>query len=506
MAPRRPAAGLRSRLTLWVAGVLIASIAIVFVVVYQDTSSQLRGQVDSDIRGDAVQFSHALELGRHASRQSVLGAARSYMNAQPYGQTSPLLFAIVPGAGAAGNHPELFGGGAPDDGETVAEQAREDIFGRQLLIPRIGYSTRQLPDAGLVRVYELGAMIGGHYAVLGTGESLSEVTRAQHGVIRSFVLAGAITLLLAVLVSYFAGARVSAPLRRLAALAARVDAGELAPRMPVHEHDMREVHVLAEAFNHMLDRLGEAFDAQREFVADASHELRTPLTVIRGQLELLAATDAPTSDEIERVERHVSSEIARIGRLVDDMLLLAQTERTDFLRPRPIDLAPFVSELWEGLSLTADRRFELDPLPEGTLLADPDRLAQALRNLARNAVEHTAAPDGLVRLEVEPAGTDRVLFAVVDDGPGIPASERERIFERFHRPDPDRSRASGGAGLGLAIVRAIVEAHGGTVSAARAQNGGARVELELPGFSGRPRRGPARPRAEAARPVRVHRT
>jgi signal transduction histidine kinase len=256
----------------------------------------------------------------------------------------------------------------------------------------------------------------------------------------------------------------------------------------------------------MLDRLGAAFAAQREFVADASHELRTPLTVIRGQLELLAATDSPTSEEIERVERQVSSEIARIGRLVDDMLLLAQTERTDFLRPRPIDLGPFVSELWDGLSLTAERRFELDSPPEGTLLADPDRLAQALRNLARNAVEHTVAPDGLVRLEVEPVGTDRLLFAVLDDGPGIPASERDRVFARFHRTDPDRSRASGGAGLGLAIVQAIVEAHGGSVSAAQADSGGARIEVELPGFSGRPRRGPPRPRGDAVRPVRVRET
>jgi signal transduction histidine kinase len=407
----------------------------------------------------------------------------------------------VPGAGTASNHAELFGGGsAPDDGETAAEQALENQLGRALLVPHYGYSTRSLPDAGSVRVYERAVTIGGARAVVGAGESLAAVTRTQHGVIRSFVLGGAITLLLAVIASYLAGARVSAPLRRLAALATRVDAGELAPRMPVAESGMREVRVLAEAFNHMLDRLGDAFAAQREFVADASHELRTPLTVIRGQLELLAATDSPSSAEIESVERQVSSEIVRIGRLVDDMLLLAQAERTDFLRFQSIDLAPFVSELWDGLSLTAERRFELDVLPEGMLRADPDRLAQMLRNLARNAIEHTSAPDGLVRLEVEPVAGDRVLFAVLDDGPGIDASERERVFERFHRTDPDRSRRSGGAGLGLAIVRAIVEAHHGRVCADRAETGGARVEVELPGFSARPR---ARSREEAARPLPV---
>jgi signal transduction histidine kinase len=117
------------------------------------------------------------------------------------------------------------------------------------------------------------------------------------------------------------------------------------------------------------------------------------------------------------------------------------------------------------------------------LLADPDRLAQALRNLARNAIEHTAAETGLVRLEVDRQALDQVRFAVVDDGLGIPPGERERIFERFHRIDSGRSRSDGGAGLGLAIVRAIVEAHGGHVSAVAPPDGpGARVEVVLPGF------------------------
>ena len=113
--------------------------------------------------------------------------------------------------------------------------------------------------------------------------------------------------------------------------------------------------------------------------------------------------------------------------------------------------------------------------------ADPDRLAQAMRNLARNAIEHTAEESGLVRLEVERLAPDKIRFAVIDDGPGIPAAERERIFERFHRTDPARTRSAGGAGLGLAIVRAIAEAHGGQVRARDARDGrGARVELCYP--------------------------
>jgi signal transduction histidine kinase len=247
----------------------------------------------------------------------------------------------------------------------------------------------------------------------------------------------------------------------MAAVAARVGAGELDPRMELARGRADELRVLAESFNHMLDRLSEAFASQREFVADASHELRTPLTVIRGQLEVLAAQENPSDEEVHRVERLAQAEITRISRLVDELLVLVQAERTDFLRVEPVELRSFVSELWDGVSLTAARRFELGPVPEGSLRADPDRLAQALRNLARNAIEHTAEGSGLVRLEVERLAPDNVRFAVVDDGPGIPSAEQERIFERFHRTDSSRTRSAGGTGLGLAIVRAIADAHGG---------------------------------------------
>jgi len=269
----------------------------------------------------------------------------------------------------------------------------------------------------------------------------------------------------------------------MAAVATQVDAGDLAPRMDAPGRPSDEVKILAESFNHMLDRLAEAFAGQKAFVADASHELRTPLTVIRGQLEVLAAQAHPSAEEVRRVERLVQAEIARIARLVDDLLVLAQAEQRHFLAPEPVELRAYVDELWDGLSLTAERRFELGPIPDGTLIADPDRLAQALRNLARNAIEHTNGHDGLVRLEVSRAGADGITFAVLDDGPGIPASERGRVFERFHRTDSSRARSTGGAGLGLAIVRAIAEAHGGQVQVAGTANEpGTRIELTLPGF------------------------
>jgi signal transduction histidine kinase len=269
----------------------------------------------------------------------------------------------------------------------------------------------------------------------------------------------------------------------MAAVAARVDGGDLEPRLQVDATRGTELRVLADAFNHMLDRLAAAFEGQRGFIADASHELRTPLTVIRGQLEVLATLESPSAEQVARVERVVQSEVTRMTRLVDDLLVLAAAEQVDFVSPEPIDVASFVTDLWDGLSLTADRRFELGPVPSGTLIADPDRLAQGVRNLAGNAIEHTAPGSGLVRLEVETLPGGRIAFAVIDDGPGIPAAERERVFERLYRTDRARSRSSGGAGLGLSIVRAIAEAHKGSVGASAAPGGGARVALVLPGYT-----------------------
>jgi signal transduction histidine kinase len=462
---------------------MIVSAAIIFVVVYNNTGSELRSEIDRDVAGDTAQLAQLLSPLRQAKARQLAAAAERYVHGQPYNATSTLLFALVPGQPPASNHPEVFGTSAPEAGETPGEQATENRFSRALLTARPGYSTQLVPDVGKMRVHERVVRAGRLEVIAGAAEPLASVERAQHGVARSFALAGAITLALALLASYLAGARVSAPLRRMAAVATRVDAGELEPRMEVSATDGGEVGVLAEAFNHMLDRLAEAFESQREFVADASHELRTPLTVIRGQLEVLAAHDAPPTEEVRRVERLVQSEITRISRLVDDLLVLAAAERIGFLRIEPIDLVPFVAELWDGLSLTADRRFELGPVPDGLLDADPDRIAQALRNLGRNAIEHTAAQAGLVRLEVDRVGPDQIRFAVIDDGPGIPEQERQRVFERFYRTDAARTRSAGGTGLGLAIVRAIVEAHAGNVRARDGRDGaGARVEFVVPGF------------------------
>ncbi|HUB36475.1 MAG TPA: ATP-binding protein [Solirubrobacteraceae bacterium] len=488
LAPLVPAS-LRWRLAAWVAAVMLVCLAVVFVAVYRGTGAELHRQIDRELSGDAAELAHNLAVSGARSPAGVAGAARRYVRNQPFRASSTLLFAIVPGAPTSTNRSELFGDAKPDNGETVAEQDEENRLAAHLLTVPDGYATLALPDVGNLRLLKRSlALAGGLRVTIGVGEPLASVSSAQRGVARAFVLPAILALLGALMGAYLIGTRVSRPLRRMAAVAARVDAGELAPRLDDAGGQSEEVRTLTEAFNHMLDRLTEAFAGQRAFVADASHELRTPLTVIRGQLEVLAAQEHPSGQEIRRVEGLLQAELARITRLVDDLLLLAKAEQTQFLRLQGFSLGSFVEELWNGASLLAARRFELGRVPEGTLRADPDRLAQALRNLIANAIAHTAPDEGLVRMSVEALPGGRLRFTVEDDGPGIPAGQRERIFDRFHRTDTARDRASGGTGLGLAIVRAIVDAHGGRVRADRAPEGGARMELELPRFTAAARR------------------
>jgi signal transduction histidine kinase len=494
--------GLRWRLAAWVALVTLLCTGIAFAAVYRGAGTQLRRQIDGEISGYQKGLARGLLRPGVKSSERARGEAAEYVGDQSFAASSTLLFVTIPGTRTITNRPELFSRtSVPDNGETIAAQLREDSLSQQLLTQPAGYSTVSLPDVGDLRLLKRSVRLRtGAIAVVGVGEPLGTVKHAQASVARAFVLAGALALAGALLAAFLIGTRVSRPLRRMAAVAARVDAGDLHPRIHDPGGQAYEVRVLSDAFNHMLDRLTDAFARQREFVADASHELRTPLTVIRGQLEVLASQPAPSPAEVRRVEALVHAEIARISRLVDDMLLLAKSEQMQFLRIESIELEPFVEQLWDGTSLLADRRFELGPVPVGVLRADPDRLAQALRNLISNAIEHTTAGDGLVRMRVELLPPGRLRFLVEDDGPGIPREQREQIFDRFQRTDAARDRASGGTGLGLAIVRAIALAHGGGVSAASSPEGGARIELVIGGFGGRstsPRHSaPGRPLAE----------
>jgi two-component system OmpR family sensor kinase len=479
--------GLRWRLAGWMALVVLICGAISFVAVYHGTGSQLRRQIDTEIAGNASELAKSLKLARPRTARATYEASSRYVSAQPFAAASTLLFSVTPGARTSSNRQELFTKERPDNHETATQQDSENRLSMRLLRSPLGYSTLPLPDVGNLRLLKRSVRLAhGQRVVVGVGEPLAGVAHAQRGVARAFILAALLALAAGLLGAYLIGSRVSRPMRRMASVAARVDAGDLHPRIHDSEGQSHEVQVLSNAFNHMLDRLTEAFAIQRTFVADASHELRTPLTVISGQLEVLAEQESPPMEELRRVERLVQAEVARIERLVDDLLLLAKSEQSQFLELETVDVPAFVHDLWSGTTLLAPRRFELGSIPPGTLRADPDRLAQALRNLIANAIAHTAPVDGLVRLSVETVDGGRLRFLIDDDGPGIAPDQRDRIFERFHRIDAARDRASGGAGLGLPIVRAIAEAHDGTVIAEQAPHGGARLVLEFPGFSPRP--------------------
>jgi signal transduction histidine kinase len=469
--------GLRARLTVSIAAILILAVGITFLVIYRGTGSTLRAQVDSELREEVGAFARQ-GLGQAQDADALAAAGRRYVATQGFGPSARLLILKLSDGRIATNDPELLGLNRDLEREDAQTQRRENRQARRLLAAPIGLSTVRLEDIGAVRVITRPVERAGRKAgVIRVGEPLASVERAQEGVAKAFFVAGSLTLLGALAAGYFVAARTADPLRRMARTAAAIDAGDLSHRIGAGGPG-EEIRTLSESFDLMLDRLDDAFARQREFVSDASHELRTPLTVIRGQLQVLARSSDVSAEDVRRVEAIVSTEISRMQRLVDGLLLLARTEEGGCLELEPVAVGPFLSEQLEAVRPIAHRRLELGPVAAGVVRADPDALAQAIRNLVRNALEHTSA-GGAVRLSAESHG-DRIEFAVEDDGPGIPAAERRRVFERFHRARPAGGR---GSGLGLAIARAIVEAHGGRIWADESATGGARVAFELPGFT-----------------------
>jgi signal transduction histidine kinase len=305
----------------------------------------------------------------------------------------------------------------------------------------------------------------------------SPIEEAQHDVEKTFLLFGGIALAAALLAGYLVSARAAAPLRRFAATATEIDAGDLSPRILADTSSAAELRTLADSFNLMLDRLEDAFARQRGFVSDASHELRSPLTAIRGQIEVLAREPEPDAAAVKRVEAVALTELGRVERLVEQMLALARLDEGVGPVHHEVDAA-FLREAVAAApgSATPGR------VASGRIDLDPDMVARVVRNLVENARRH-AGPEGTVTV-ASIADGGRLRVDVDDDGPGIAAGERERIFDRFHRSDAARARSSGGAGLGLAIARSIVEAHGGRIWAEESPLGGARVSFELPGLRG----------------------
>jgi two-component system OmpR family sensor kinase len=270
------------------------------------------------------------------------------------------------------------------------------------------------------------------------------------------------------------------PLRRLAATADSVAEGSFAARLPVGEGPT-ETDVLARAVNRAFDAQARAEAAARDFAADASHELRTPLATISGWLDL-HHQGAIASGDIGEAVGHIDGEVGRMRLIVDELGLLARLDAGRPLEQDLVDLVELAASVVEDAGvIDPSRQLSLDAVGPVRVRGDAPRLMQVLRNLVGNAVQHTPQTAS-VRVAVEgSAAGARVIVA--DDGPGIAAEDVPRVFERFWRAEPSRSRSHGGSGLGLAIVEAIVRAHGGTVVVRSTTIGtptGTQVLIDLP--------------------------
>jgi two-component system OmpR family sensor kinase len=275
------------------------------------------------------------------------------------------------------------------------------------------------------------------------------------------------------------------PLERMGAVAQDIAAGDLSRRVEPANRKT-EIGRLGLALNGMLNQIETAFAERtasnrrlRRFVADASHELRTPLTSIRGYSEMLrrGAAESPTDGELAR--RRIEEEAIRMTGLVDDMLVLARVDQGRPLDLEPVDLQAIATDAAADARAVAPQR-DINLTSSGRVVVNGDdtRLRQVVGNLVRNALVHTPPQ---TPIDISLSTEDSVArLAVADHGPGLAADDLDRIFEPFYRADPSRSRDSGGAGLGLSIVSAVVTAHGGHVKVHETEGGGATFEVELP--------------------------
>jgi signal transduction histidine kinase len=310
-----------------------------------------------------------------------------------------------------------------------------------------------------------------------------------------FLLAGAIAAVIALVLARWLARGMTQPLRDMAEASRRMETGDYSTRVLTSTRD--EVGQLATAFNRMSRELENLEASRRDLVANVSHELKTPITAIRAHLEnLLDGVEQPNSQTLEIM----LAQSERLGRLVEQLLDLSRLESGDVpLRREPVSLAPLVALVMSEIEVAcADREVEVvsdlsDDLP--TIEADSERVHQVIFNLVDNAVRFTPE-GGEVRIEAH-RHNGSVEVSVADTGVGIPADALPRLFERFYRVDPARAREDGGTGIGLAIARSVVEAHGGSIRAESAPGHGSVFTFDLP--VSRPVSGPVAPAATTRR-------
>ncbi|XVQ15344.1 sensor histidine kinase [Spirillospora sp. CA-255316] len=295
------------------------------------------------------------------------------------------------------------------------------------------------------------------------------------------------------LLAWRAVRRATRPLEEIAETAGAIGDGDLSRRVPA-SGPRTEVGRLGAALNAMLAQIESAFrereaseERLRRFVADASHELRTPVATVRGYAELFRRGAADRPGDLAKAMDRIESEAERMGRLVDEMLLLARLDQGRPLENAPVDLAALAADaVADASAVEPDRPLTLEAAGPVMVRGDAERLRQVLGNLLANVRRHT--PPGTPATVRAEAGAGGAVLEVVDAGPGLDPADRARVFERFYRAagSPGRTRDHGGAGLGLSIVAAVAEAHGGRVEAGAAPGGGAAFRVTLPPPGGPP--------------------
>ena len=330
-------------------------------------------------------------------------------------------------------------------------------------------------------------------AVYAVAVPLRTLEETLNRVIIDASLIGLGVLAASALIGWFAVRRSFRPLRRIEDTAAAIAAGDLTQRVP-ERSTSDEVASLSRSLNQMLTQIEQSFavreaseERMRQFVADASHELRTPLATVRGYAELYRQGAVNKPEDVTGAFDRIESEAARMGSLVEDLLVLARLDGERPLAQEDVDLAVLAGDATQDARVLApERRVRLvglgGPLGPVHIIGDEPRLRQVMTNLVGNALNHTP-PGTAVEIAVGHGPEGVALIEVRDHGHGIDPQRARQVFERFYRTDPSRSRArgsGGGSGLGLAIVAAIVTAHRGKVGVAQTPGGGATFVVELP--------------------------
>lgn len=379
------------------------------------------------------------------------------------------------------------------------------------------FTVSAVSGQGQWRVLAVATFQRGVPGVVVFAAELDDVQAIVQRLLLTEVAAGLVVLVLLGVAAYALLRRSLRPLREVEQTAAAIAGGDLSLRVP-RQDSVTEVGRLATGFNLMLNRLEASFDAQRrseadaraaelqartaqaravdaersartsearvrQFVADASHELRTPLTSIRGFAELYRHGAVRSGVDLDRVMTRVEAEASRMGALVEEMLLLARLDQHRGLEATVVDLTALADDaVHDAQARDLDRPIdlELDLDQPALVLGDDARLRQVLNNLLSNALVHTP-PGSPVQVSVRTRGQQgQAILEVTDCGPGLTKAEQAHVFERFYRADSARTRATGGSGLGLSIVQAIVSAHEGQVALQSTPGEGTTFRVSMP--------------------------